>query len=138
MGLQSDVEHLGSYLEQIKLYHIYLVNQHEAYKVFHTCTRAQISVRKKPLIIKYSKGVKMGLISNDRVPNPRSLSIHISMKQPGIILIVLNDKKTQKLDFHFWVDDLLEKKLYDIRIVKIGSIQLSIDILLNKLFSELP
>lgn len=56
------------------------------------------------------------------------------MNQPGIISIILNDHKKQKLDFQFWVDDLLEKKLYDIHIVKIDSLQLSIDIMLNKVF----
>ena len=70
-SLKSDVYRLNGYHDQIKLHHEYLVSQHEAYKVFHTITRAQISIRKKPLIIEYIKGVKMGLITVDCVPNPR-------------------------------------------------------------------
>lgn len=68
------------------------------------------------------------------IPKYRSLSIHLLMNQPGIISIILNENKKQKLDFQFWVDDLLEKKMYDIQIVKIDSLQLSIDVLLNKFF----
>jgi hypothetical protein len=55
------------------------------------------------------------------------------MSQPGIISIVLKENK-KKQDFQFWVDDLLEKKLYDTHIVNIDSLQLSIDVLLNKFF----
>lgn len=70
-SLISDVQRLQGYFEHIKSYREYLIKQHEAYKVFHNSTRAQIAIRKKPLIIEYVKGVKMGLIAVDSVPNPR-------------------------------------------------------------------
>lgn len=69
--LKSEVQRLKLHLEQIQSYREYLVNQHEAYKVFHTSTRAQMVIKKKPLIIDYTKGLKMGLITVDCMPNPR-------------------------------------------------------------------
>ena len=62
-----------------------------------------------------------------------SLLVLIAMPQPGIVTLGLRDRSAHHppLDYQFWIDDLLEKQLYDVPVINMESLHLSISVLLN-------
>jgi hypothetical protein len=151
-NLRNQVQLLEATQQSLSEEFSFLICQVEAYRVFHLGCRAHLFVEKGTnLTWDYPKMLKDGLIVRERAASTSNkdsqlgLTLTVSMPEPGQLKLTLRDKNqpnltqhhhhhSASLSFQFWIDDLLEKLMYGIPTLRLESIQVSIQALLDALF----